>query len=218
MKPSAPQIHPLGDSAVTLNFGIERNAELLSRIHTTAKLLAARKLAHVQDIVPGYRSIAIFYDPLLTSYDQIASDLLRECARPIESTTPLPDAREHRIPVRYDGADLRDVAAATGFSVEDVILRHAGRSYTVDLLGFVPGFAYLSELDPALNLPRRAQPRARVPAGSVAIADAQTAVYPLDTPGGWHLIGRTDAVMFDPVRAEPALLCPGDTVRFVRVT
>jgi KipI family sensor histidine kinase inhibitor len=119
--------------------------------------------------------------------------------------------------VKYDGVDLETVAATTGLSVEEVITRHSRRTYTVDLLGFVPGFAYLSELDTALHLPRRAQPRPRVAAGSVAIAAAQTAVYPLDTPGGWHIIGRTQTVMFDPTRDGPALLSPGDTVRFERV-
>ncbi len=102
-------------------------------------------------------------------------------------------------------------------SIEEVITRHTSRTYRVDLLGFVPGFAYMSELDHSLALPRLAQPRPRVAAGSVAIAALQTAVYPLDTPGGWHLIGTTDAVMFDPARAEPALLRAGDTVRFERV-
>jgi KipI family sensor histidine kinase inhibitor len=101
--------------------------------------------------------------------------------------------------------------------VDDVVARHLGRSYTVDLLGFVPGFGYLGELDPALHLPRRDQPRPRVTAGSVAIAAAQTAVYPLDTPGGWHIIGSTSTVMFDPARNPPALLAPGDTVQFERV-
>jgi KipI family sensor histidine kinase inhibitor len=110
------------------------------------------------------------------------------------------------------------VSASTGLSADEVIARHIGRTYTVDLLGFVPGFGYLSELDTAIQLPRRSQPRLRVPAGSVAIAGAQTAVYPLDTPGGWHIIGRTDRVMFDPSRDPPALLRAGDKVRFVRAT
>jgi len=103
-----------------------------------------------------------------------------------------------------------------GLSTEDVIRRHLARIYSVDLIGFVPGWAYLSELDPALHLPRRDQPRPRVPAGSVAIAGAQTGVYPLVTPGGWHIIGHTDTVMFDPARDPPAVLRPGDKVRFVR--
>jgi KipI family sensor histidine kinase inhibitor len=114
--------------------------------------------------------------------------------------------------------DLDAVAASAGLSVSEVIERHTGRAYGVDLLGFVPGWAYLSELDPSLQIPRRAQPRPRVPAGSVAIAAAQTGVYPLDTPGGWHIIGRTETVLFDPAREPPALLRPGDTVRFERVT
>ena len=113
--------------------------------------------------------------------------------------------------------DIEAVAASTGLSVKEIIERHSGRTYTVDLLGFVPGFAYLSELDAALQLPRRAQPRPRIAAGSVAIAAAQTAVYPLDTPGGWHIIGNTPTVMFDATREMPALLAPGDTVRFERI-
>src|SRR6185503_2691797 len=125
--------------------------------------------------------------------------------------------RQHVIPVRYDGIDLEAVATAVGLSVEQVIARHTARTYTVDLLGFVPGFAYLSEVDPALQLPRRPQPRPRVAAGSVAIAAAQTGVYPLDTPGGWHIIGTTTTLMFDPARDQPALLAPGDAVRFERV-
>src|SRR5207237_10525603 len=102
----------------------------------------------------------------------------------------------------------------TGLPPERVIELHAAHTYTVDLLGFVPGFAYLSELDPALQIPRRLQPRPRVAAGSVAIAAAQTGVYPLDTPGGWHIIGTTSIVMFDPKRETPALLAAGDSVRF----
>jgi KipI family sensor histidine kinase inhibitor len=103
-------------------------------------------------------------------------------------------------------------------SVDAVVARHSARTYSVDLLGFVPGFAYLSELDPALQLPRRAQPRPRVARGSVAIAAALTGVYPLDTPGGWHIIGATSIVMFDPARQPPVLLAPGDTVRFRAVS
>jgi KipI family sensor histidine kinase inhibitor len=132
---------------------------------------------------------------------------------------PAPDkrpakSRDHVIPVRYDGMDLEAVAAATNLTASQVVSIHSGRSYTVDLLGFVPGYAYMSELDPRLHLPRRPEPRPRVPAGSVAIAAAQTGIYPLETPGGWHIIGTTAAVMFDPARDPPALLAAGDVVRF----
>jgi KipI family sensor histidine kinase inhibitor len=210
--------HPLGDSAVTSVFGTERNAELLKRIQITARALEASGIPHVEDVVPAYLTLTVFYDALHMSYAEIAKQVLEACERSTHSGAKPPKPREHLIPVQYDGIDLDTVAAATGLSVGEVVERHAGRAYTVDLLGFVPGFAYLSELDPALQLPRRAEPRPRVPAGSVAIAAAQTAVYPLDTPGGWHIIGRTETVMFDPERDSPALLRAGDTVRFRRVT
>jgi KipI family sensor histidine kinase inhibitor len=211
---SAPTAHPLGDSAVTIIFGVERSPALLARIHATSRLLAAANLAAVEDIVPAYLGITIFYDCLDRSYADLAAELLALCDKATDASTELPPAREHVLRTRYDGIDLSDVAAATGLSVEEVVARHSGRVYRVDIMGFVPGFAYLSELDKSLELPRREQPRPRVAAGSVAIAGPQTAVYPLVTPGGWHIIGTTDAVMFDPLRAEPALLRPGDRVRF----
>jgi KipI family sensor histidine kinase inhibitor len=209
--------HPLGDSAISIVFGAERSTKLLERVHAAARSLQAAAIPHVEDVVPAYLALTVFYDSLHTSYDEISATLLTACDRAKDSNTEPARSREHRIPVRYDGVDLGAVAASTGLSVEDVIARHSGRTYTVDLLGFVPGFAYLSELDASLQLPRRAQPRPRVAAGSVGIAAAQTAVYPLDTPGGWHIIGSTETVMFDPARDQPALFAPGDTVRFERV-
>ncbi|MDO9319880.1 MAG: 5-oxoprolinase subunit PxpB [Gammaproteobacteria bacterium] len=122
------------------------------------------------------------------------------------------------IPVTYGGEagpDLQTVSAHTGLSAEAIIARHSAGLYRVFCLGFLPGFAYLGGLDPALAIPRRATPRLSIPAGSVAIGGSQTAVYPSTTPGGWHIIGRTDVTLFDPARQRPALLLPGDTVRFV---
>jgi KipI family sensor histidine kinase inhibitor len=209
---------PLGDSAVTIVLGTERSAELLNRVHAAAAALSAQRLAEVQDIVPAYLGVAVFYKSLHVSYAEMAAKLVAICERASPSTAVPDRVREHEIRVAYDGADLAQVADSTGLSIDAVVARHSGRRYTVDLLGFVPGFAYLSELDPALHLPRRPEPRPRVPAGSVAIAGAQTAVYPLDTPGGWHIIGRTDRVMFDPSHDPPALLRAGDTVRFVPIS
>lgn len=209
---------PLGDSAIAIAFGTERSTELLNRIHAAARSLTAAKIPHVEDIVPAYLSLTIFYDALQTSYREMAEQLLEACVRVRASNVGAAESRQHRIPVHYDGIDLAEVASACALTVEEVIERHVKRSYTVELLGFVPGFAYMSELDAKLQLPRRAQPRPRVVAGSVAIAGAQTAVYPLDTPGGWHILGRTETVMFDPSREPPALLRPGDTVRFERAT
>lgn len=209
--------HPLGDTAVTITFGADRSAELLHRVHSATRSLKAASIPHVEDIVPAYLALTVFYDPLGTSYEEVSRKLLDACNRATHSMPKGAPSREHRIPVKYDGVDLEAVAVSAGLSVEGVVASHSGRIYTVDLLGFVPGFAYLSELDAALQLPRRAQPRPRVVAGSVAIAAAQTAVYPLDTPGGWHIIGRTQTVMFDATRDAPALLAPGDTVRFERI-
>ena len=206
---------PLGDSAISIALGTVRSAELLKTVHAMAAALAAEKLPEVQDIVPAYLGVAVFYNSLHTSYSELAAKLLAACERASNSRPIADEIREHEIRVTYDGADLEQVSVSCGISVDEVIARHSGRTYTVDLLGFVPGFGYLSELDPSLQLPRRPQPRPRVPAGSVAIAGAQTAVYPLDTPGGWHLIGRTDETMFDPERDPPALLRAGDIVRFV---
>jgi KipI family sensor histidine kinase inhibitor len=207
--------HSLGDSAVTITFGTERSPELLERIHATARALEAARIPHVAEVVPAYLALTVFYDALDVSYDDIAKTLLASCelsSLPRNEDKP----RNHVIRVEYDGPDLDAVAAATLLSTSEVIARHTAREYTVDLLGFVPGFAYLSELDPLLHLPRRPEPRPRVPAGSVAIAASQTGVYPLDTPGGWHIIGHTDTAMFDPARDPPALLRAGDTVRFER--
>lgn len=206
---------PLGDSAITIVLGTERSRELLDRVHAAAALLAAQRLAEVKDIVPAYLGVAVFYDSLRTPYAEMAAKLLAVCERATAATAITDKIREHEIRVTYDGPDLEQVSVSTGLSADEVVARHSGRRYTADLLGFVPGFAYLSELDAALQLPRRSQPRPRVPAGSVAIAGAQTAVYPLDTPGGWHIIGRTEMVMFDPSHDPPALLRAGDLVRFV---
>lgn len=207
----------LGDSAITIRFGTEKNPALLARIRAAADIIAREKIDGVEDIVPAYLALTVFYDSLSRTYADLAAQLLKVCDTVGETSSNTATTRDHVIPVRYDGIDLESVATAIGLSTEEVIQRHAARSYRVDLLGFVPGFAYMSELDEALYLPRRSQPRPRVAAGSVAIAALQTAVYPLDTPGGWHLIGTTDVVMFDLTRAEPALLRAGDTVRFERV-
>lgn len=208
--------HPLGDSAINITFASERSPELLRFIHAAARSIQAARIPNVDDVVPAYLALTIFYDPLRASYQEMASRLVDACQTINESKVDR-NNRQHVIPVRYDGIDLEAVATGVGLSVEQVITRHTARTYTVDLLGFVPGFAYLSEVDPALQLPRRPQPRPRVAAGSVAIAAAQTAVYPLDTPGGWHIIGTTTTLMFDPARDQPALLAPGDAVRFERV-
>ena len=209
----APRVLPLGDSAITISLGSERTPALLKESHAAAARIRAARLEYVDDVVPAYLAVTVFYDALKRSYAEVSQEILGVLSASL-GASPEERPTQHVIRVRYDGIDLDSVAAAAGLGVEEVIQVHAARSYTVDFLGFVPGWAYLSELDPRLQIPRRQQPRPRVAAGSVAIAASQTGVYPLDTPGGWHLLGHTDTVMFDATRDRPALLKAGDTVKF----
>jgi KipI family sensor histidine kinase inhibitor len=128
---------------------------------------------------------------------------------------PIETDREIEIPTQYDGPDLFETAERSSLSVEELIAVHSGREYRAFFLGFLPGFAYCGVLDPRVVAPRLVRPRERVPAGSVAIADGQTSIYPFDSPGGWRLIGRTDVRVFDSTRDSPALIRPGDRVRFI---
>ncbi|HZS59166.1 MAG TPA: 5-oxoprolinase subunit PxpB [Gemmatimonadaceae bacterium] len=208
------EIEPLGDRALTVRLGDSMDMALAALARHVASRL--RTVPGVLETVSGYCTITVFYERESPS---IRGDIERTVAMATDAATDnAVTGTEHIIPVRYDGPDLDDVAKRTGLSVADVIERHAGRVYTAYLIGFVPGWAYLGDLDPVLALPRRDEPRTRVPAGSVAIAGRQTGVYPLDTPGGWHLIGHTSATMFDPSADPPATLAAGDRVRFVPTT
>jgi KipI family sensor histidine kinase inhibitor len=217
LQPERPSIVPLGDSALTIRIGDRVDAALAAQVRYVADRITAARLEPVQEVVVGYAALTVWYDALHTDYATIA-DALEGILDSAPNTTPrVATPREHKIPVRYDGPDLAEVAERTGLSVQEVIARHSGRWYEVYLIGFVPGWAYLGDLDPALVLPRRSSPRTRVPAGSVGIAGAQTGIYPLPTPGGWHLLGSTSVVLFDPDDEPPALLAPGDRVQFLPV-
>lgn len=164
------------------------------------------------DVVPGARTVLVTvvdHRDLRAAREWLADVTARPSSAETSSTV--------EIPVTYDGEDLADVAAATGRSVEEVVARHTAGDYVSAFCGFAPGFAYLRGLDPVLVLPRRSTPRTRVPAGSVAIADDHTAVYPSVSPGGWHLLGRTTMTLWDLQRVPPAVLTPGTRVRFVAV-
>ncbi len=213
MNPAAVRCVPLGDRAITVVLGDQVDAELNRRATRLAAALRDRPPPGMRDVVPAYATVSVWYDPRETGYDALEAELIGRAVG-VDGRPAPTGGRRLVIPVCYQGPDLEEVATRTGLSPAEVIRRHAAPDYRVYLVGFVPGFAFLGELDPALVLPRRTSPRTRVPAGSVGIAGAQTAVYPLDTPGGWHLIGHTDLVMFDPVRDPPTLLGPGDLVRF----
>jgi KipI family sensor histidine kinase inhibitor len=210
-----PIFCPLADSALTIALGDRADAETSARVRAVAAGVRAAALAPVRDIAFGYAAVTVWYDALHTGYAAMEALLQPIVAAAVVAEPAFVAGREHVIPVQYDGPDLEDVARRTGLAVADVIARHSARTYTVYFLGFVPGWAYLGELDPVLVVPRRTEPRARVPAGSVAIAGAQTGVYPYTIPGGGHLIGRTSVGLFDPMRHPPAVFAAGDRVRFV---
>lgn len=211
-----PRCVPLGDSALTLVFGDSIDPGTHQRVMAVTRRLRLAPLRAVREVVPAYTTISIWFDPLERDAAGLAAELL-DLASETPATEPVAAGREWVIPVRYDGPDLAGVAATLGMSPEDVVRRHQQTSYRVYLLGFVPGFAFLGLLDPALVLPRRSTPRPKVPAGSVGIAGVQTGIYPIETPGGWHLLGRTDLVLFDAGRDPPTLLEVGDSVRFEAV-
>jgi KipI family sensor histidine kinase inhibitor len=188
-----------------------------ARVVALGDALRRRHIDGVRDVVPGYASLGIHFDPLRTDLRELERALRTEAAN-VERHDGLPEPRTVEIPVRYggaDGPDLAEVARFAGCSTSKVVELHAATVYHVYMLGFVPGFAYLGRVPPAIAAPRHRVPRDRVPPGSVGIAGQQTGVYPIETPGGWQLIGRTASVMFDVERDPASLLAPGDTVRFV---
>ncbi len=211
---SSLAIQSLGDRAVLVTFGGKPSRDLALRVRRAAESIAAAALPGIVDLVQAYLTLAVFFDTDVITREALVSAIRELCAT--SRTEAASTTRMIDIPVRYDGPDLVSVAEQTGLSVADVIERHATPTYYAYMLGFVPGFAYLGDLDSALILPRLSVPRQRVPAGSVAIAGAQTAVYPLVTAGGWHLIGSTSLVMFDARQDPPARIRAGDSVRFVQ--
>ena len=224
-----PTIEPIGDAALLVTFSLVVVPATAARAQAAAADLEAIRPEQPAfgRPIPAHASVLVPFDPLAIDLDEAIAVVARVLANAAQAPAGAIgdsadlDAWPIEIPVRYggaDGPDLEAVADLHGIRPADVIDIHAAGRYQVVFLGFAPGFGYLGGLAAALVTPRRASPRERVPAGSVAIAGEQTAVYPVPMPGGWQLIGRTDAVLFDPTRNPPALLRPGATVRFVPVT
>ncbi len=221
----ATAIEPLGDRAVVLRFGDTIDPPTSRRVIAAWQAIGRSTLPGIVDLVPAYTTLTVHYDwqaisdlagetPWLWLAARIG-DLLVDLRN---DDVPMP--RQVDVPVCYDARfapDLADVAAATGLSTGEVIRLHSSGHYTVAFLGFRPGFPYLLGLDPQLSVPRLVTPRTRIPAGSVGLGGAQTGVYTTDGPGGWRLIGRTPLALFDPGRAQPTVLRPGDRVRFVPI-
>ena len=205
-----PRVAPFGERALLVTFADVIDPAANERARALADEWEARGIGPA---VPAYASALLHFDPLAVAWSQ-ALRLARALAE------RAPRARRvrgqlHEVRVRYDGEDLAEVARLSRVSVAELVALHAERDYVAYFLGFVPGFAYLGVLDPRIVAPRLSDPRARVPAGAVAVAGMQTAIYPRRTPGGWRVLGSTDVVLFDPHRAEPSLIRPGDRVRFV---
>jgi len=216
------RLEPLGDRALLAVLGDTIDPAMNDQVHALAGAIRAGGLKGIRDLVPAYATLAVHYDPEPWAGTGVApAQALARELRALWAGTAADAGEPPRavtIPVRYGGEwgpDLEAVARHCGLPEAEVIRRHTGTEYRVFMLGFAPGFPYLGGLDPALATPRRATPRTRIPAGSVGIAGAQTGIYPLETPGGWQIIGRTGLELFDPALPEPCRLRPGDRLRFV---
>ena len=203
-----------GDTALVVQFGEVIDRALSDRVLQLGRRIRAMGITGITDLVPTFRSLLVNYDPLVVGGDELRGKLegLLE-----SKDTEAQEARQWTIPVCYEGEyapDVDDVAQASGLSARQVVQQHVDTLFHVYMLGFVPGYPYMGDLPPQLVLPRRSNPRTRVPPGSVAIASTMTAIYPLESPGGWHLIGSTPIRLFNVGSENPALLSPGDKVRF----
>jgi len=219
---------PAGDASILVELG--DTIDPLVNARALALADAVRALSAGEGAfgppVPAYASVLVPYDPLRLSPDEASArlaDLVGSLPAPGEdggTGEGVSDGELVEVPVRYggvDGPDLEPVAALHDLTAAEVVELHASMTYRVYFLGFAPGFAYLGRVPPVIATPRLDTPRTRVPAGSVGIAGEQTAIYPFATPGGWRLLGRTDAVLWDVRRNPPALLAPGMRVRFVPI-
>lgn len=212
-------LEPAGADCLMLRLGDRIDPDLVPWIRAATDCLASRLIGRVRDLVPSYTTLMVSFDPRYESFDSLApviESLLSELP-----TAPSRAGRLVEIPVYYHpsvGPDLKRVAAYHQITIDQVVRRHTAREYTVYTIGFAPGFAYLGEVADDLATPRLDSPRPVVPVGSVALADRQTAVYPVSTPGGWNLLGRTALRMFDPERDNLCPVAPGDRVRFLSIS
>lgn len=213
------KINQCGDSMLLIELEPVIDPMTNERAIMLASRLRARAARGVRDVAPGYSTLGVHFDPLQTDLAALEAAIESDFAS-LASLQEIAERPVTDIPVCYggeSGPDLEAVAKFAGCSPAQVIARHSERTYRVYMLGFVPGFAYMGRVDESIAAPRHRVPRERVPAGSVGIAGLQTGVYPVESPGGWQLIGHTTTVMFDPQRDCPSLLAAGDVVRFVPV-
>jgi len=221
-------IYPLGETALTLDFGNVIAAAINKRVLALFEKLRALKLPFLLDIVPAYASLTIYYDVVQVQqlvHDDLtpahAMEVLLENTLASLEVENYQASRLVNVPVCYSDTyapDLQALASVKAMTTEEVVALHTAQTYRVYMIDFVPGFAYMGEVNKKIAMPRRDQPRLRVEAGSVGIAGRQTGLYPFITPGGWQIIGRTPLKLFDPHQKEPTLLQPGDEVQFYSIT
>ena len=207
-----------GDSSILLQFGNTIDPAINRKIAATVQLMREQHINGVTDVIPAFCSLLINYDPRVISYEQIKGRM--EALVKIDVSAGNTRKRVFEIPVCYGGEygpDIQNIADHAGMSVEEVIQIHTSRDYLIYMLGFLPGFTYLGGLDERIHTPRLANPRIRIPAGSVGSGGSQTGIYPMDSPGGWQLMGMTPVKTYDPDREVPILVEAGDYIRFVAI-
>jgi inhibitor of KinA len=208
----------MGDRGLLLEFGDEISREINEKVRRMALAIQVEAMEGIVETVPTYRSLLIFYNPLILSVEDL-KERLKQIEAGLQQTS-LPEPGLKRIPVVYGGIygpDLEEVAKYHRISPEEVIQLHCSKPYLIYMIGFMPGYPYMGELPQALLTPRLKTPRLVVPKGSVAIAQRQTGIYPMESPGGWHILGRTPVELFDPEKDPPSLLQMGDFVQFYQI-
>ncbi|MEO8649709.1 MAG: 5-oxoprolinase subunit PxpB [Acidobacteriota bacterium] len=224
MRPPDHKIFPLGDRALTIDFGNEISEEKNERAIAIAAYFETHPFEGFIETIPTYSSTTIFFDPFVVSqaFSNLASpfETVRSFAKRAVASVSKSDpkiGREVEIPVRFTGEDIDEVADFASISRAELVSVFTAVTYRVFMLGFLPGFAYMGTVDPGIRMPRRDQPRSAVPAGSVGIAGSQTGIYPIQSPGGWRLIGQTEVSLFSPASKDPFRFRPGDSVKFMSI-
>ena len=207
-----------GDSSILIEFGREINEEINRKITTTVQLIHAQQIEGVVDMIPAFCTLLINYDPRIVSFEKMRKRIQELVKMEVKAGTGRKKVFE--IPVCYGGEygpDIDNIASHAGLTKEEVIQIHSSRDYLIYMLGFLPGFCYLGGLDERIHTPRLANPRMKINAGSVGIGGSQTGIYPLDSPGGWQLMGMTPVKTYDPDRETPILVEAGDYIRFIPI-